>query len=166
MNHSTEKYDMSQSPTQSSPKRSSTQPDSIMTYEIHGHMLSNNDIDNPKNWPLYRKVYASSMAFAFAFVVSVLPQLPSFPNVKLTFLTAPSASQPTPPASPSYHPDSTSPRPHPSPASPSTSSASPSAPSTSLTCPSATAASPSTWSLCPSGCSSSSAPGWPRTSSP
>jgi hypothetical protein len=79
MNHSTEKTDMSQSPTQSSPKRSSTQPDSIMTYEIHGHMLSNNDIDNPKNWPIYRKVYASSVAFAFAFVVSVLPQPPSFP---------------------------------------------------------------------------------------
>jgi MFS transporter, DHA1 family, multidrug resistance protein len=42
-----------------------------MTYEIHGHMLSNTDIDNPKNWPLYRKIYASSVAFTFAFVVSV-----------------------------------------------------------------------------------------------
>jgi hypothetical protein len=47
-----------------------------MTYEIHGHMLSNTDIDNPKNWPLYRKIYASSVAFAFAFVVSVPSPLP------------------------------------------------------------------------------------------
>lgn len=82
MDHSAEKSDMSQSPTHSSPKRSSTQPDFIMTYEIHGHMLSNNDIDNPKNWPLYQKIYASSVAFAFAFVVSVPPSpflLPPLP---------------------------------------------------------------------------------------
>ena len=35
----------------------------------HGHILSPTDPDNPQNWPLYVKVYASSMATAFAFVV-------------------------------------------------------------------------------------------------
>ena len=34
-----------------------------------GHMMSADDPDNPQNWPLYRKVYASAVAFAFAWVV-------------------------------------------------------------------------------------------------
>ena len=34
-----------------------------------GHQLSANDPDNPQNWPFYRKVYASSVAFSFAFAV-------------------------------------------------------------------------------------------------
>jgi hypothetical protein len=35
----------------------------------HGHMMSPDDPDNPQNWPLYRKVYASAVSFAFGFVV-------------------------------------------------------------------------------------------------
>lgn len=34
-----------------------------------GHMMSADDPDNPQNWPLYKKVYASMVAFAFAWVV-------------------------------------------------------------------------------------------------
>ena len=34
-----------------------------------GHSMHANDPDNPQNWPLHRKVYASSVAFAFAFAV-------------------------------------------------------------------------------------------------
>lgn len=34
-----------------------------------GHMMSADDPDNPQNWPLYRKLYASAVAFAFAWVV-------------------------------------------------------------------------------------------------
>ena len=34
-----------------------------------GHMMAANDPDNPQNWPLYKKVYASTVAFAFAWVV-------------------------------------------------------------------------------------------------
>ncbi|MCJ1369237.1 hypothetical protein MMC20_000447 [Loxospora ochrophaea] len=35
-----------------------------------GHMMSPDDPDNPQNWPFLKKVYASSMAFGFAFVVA------------------------------------------------------------------------------------------------
>lgn len=34
-----------------------------------GHMMSADDPDNPQNWPLYRKLYASAVAFAFTWVV-------------------------------------------------------------------------------------------------
>lgn len=34
-----------------------------------GHMMPANNPDNPQNWPLYKKVYASAVAFAFAWVV-------------------------------------------------------------------------------------------------
>ena len=34
-----------------------------------GHMMAADDPDNPQNWPLYKKVYASAVAFAFAWVV-------------------------------------------------------------------------------------------------
>ena len=34
-----------------------------------GHMMAANDPDNPQNWPVQRKVYASAVAFAFAWVV-------------------------------------------------------------------------------------------------
>lgn len=34
-----------------------------------GHMMSADDPDNPQNWPLYKKFYASAVAFAFAWVV-------------------------------------------------------------------------------------------------
>ena len=33
------------------------------------HMLSPNDPDNPMAWPLWKKVYASTAAFACAFTV-------------------------------------------------------------------------------------------------
>ena len=34
-----------------------------------GHMMAANDPDNPHNWPVQRKIYASAVAFAFAWVV-------------------------------------------------------------------------------------------------
>ena len=34
-----------------------------------GHMMSADDPDNPQNWPLYKKLYASAVGFAFAWVV-------------------------------------------------------------------------------------------------
>ena len=34
-----------------------------------GDMMSADDPDNPQNWPLYKKVYASAVGFAFAWVV-------------------------------------------------------------------------------------------------
>ena len=34
-----------------------------------GHMMSADDPDNPQNWQLYKKVYASAVGFAFAWVV-------------------------------------------------------------------------------------------------
>lgn len=34
-----------------------------------GHMMSADDPDNPQKWPLHKKVYASAVAFAFAWVV-------------------------------------------------------------------------------------------------
>ena len=36
------------------------------------HMMSADDPDNPQNWPLYKKIYVSAVAFTFAWVVSVL----------------------------------------------------------------------------------------------
>ncbi|KAL8722696.1 MAG: hypothetical protein Q9225_000863 [Loekoesia sp. 1 TL-2023] len=35
-----------------------------------GHMMSPDDPDNPQNWPFWRKVYASTVATAFAFAVA------------------------------------------------------------------------------------------------
>lgn len=34
-----------------------------------GHMMLADDPENPQNWPLYKKVYVSAVAFAFAWVV-------------------------------------------------------------------------------------------------
>ena len=34
-----------------------------------GHMMSPTDPDNPQNWPIFKKVYASSVSVAFAFAV-------------------------------------------------------------------------------------------------
>ena len=34
-----------------------------------GHTMSADDPDNPQNWPLYKKIYVSATAFAFAWVV-------------------------------------------------------------------------------------------------
>ena len=34
-----------------------------------GHMMSATDPDNPQNWPVYKKVYVSVVAFAFSWVV-------------------------------------------------------------------------------------------------
>ncbi|KAK4696395.1 hypothetical protein P7C71_g1515, partial [Lecanoromycetidae sp. Uapishka_2] len=34
-----------------------------------GHMMAADDPDNPQNWPLYKKIYASAVAFAFTWVV-------------------------------------------------------------------------------------------------
>ncbi len=33
------------------------------------HNMSPFDPDNPQNWPVYKKIFASSASFAFAFVV-------------------------------------------------------------------------------------------------
>ncbi|KAL9600942.1 MAG: hypothetical protein Q9219_002877 [cf. Caloplaca sp. 3 TL-2023] len=37
---------------------------------VVGHMMSPDDADNPQNWPFWRKIYASTVAAAFAFVVA------------------------------------------------------------------------------------------------
>ena len=37
-----------------------------------GHIMLANDPDNPQNWPLYKKIYVSSVAFAFSWVVYVI----------------------------------------------------------------------------------------------
>ena len=34
-----------------------------------GHMMAADDPDNPQNWPIQKKIYASAVAFAFAWVV-------------------------------------------------------------------------------------------------
>ncbi len=34
-----------------------------------GHMMAANDPDNPQNWPVHRKIYASAVAFTFSWVV-------------------------------------------------------------------------------------------------
>lgn len=34
-----------------------------------GHMMAANDPDNPQKWPVQKKIYASAVAFAFAWVV-------------------------------------------------------------------------------------------------
>jgi len=33
------------------------------------HMMSADDPDNPQNWPILKKTYASAVAFAFAWIV-------------------------------------------------------------------------------------------------
>ena len=38
-----------------------------------GHMMAANDPDNPQNWPVHRKVYASAVGFTFSWVVYALP---------------------------------------------------------------------------------------------
>lgn len=34
-----------------------------------GHMMLADDPDNPQNWPILKKIYASAVAFAFAWTV-------------------------------------------------------------------------------------------------
>ena len=34
-----------------------------------GHMMAANGPENPQNWPVQKKIYASAVAFAFAWVV-------------------------------------------------------------------------------------------------
>ena len=41
-----------------------------------GHAMSPRDPDNPFNWPLYRRVYASAVSYAFGFAVWVLLRSP------------------------------------------------------------------------------------------
>ena len=41
----------------------------VDTVAVGGHMMSADDPDNPQNWRLYKKIYASAVAFAFAWVV-------------------------------------------------------------------------------------------------
>ena len=43
-------------------------PMTVMTAPA-GHMMAANDPDNPQNWPVQRKIYASAVAFAFTWVV-------------------------------------------------------------------------------------------------
>ncbi|OCL13664.1 MFS general substrate transporter [Glonium stellatum] len=45
-------------------------PNHLSTSAILSHQLSATDPDNPMNWPLYRRVYASAVSWAFAFVVA------------------------------------------------------------------------------------------------
>jgi len=35
----------------------------------NGHVMSADDPDNPQNWPYYKRVYVSLVAFVFAWVV-------------------------------------------------------------------------------------------------
>ena len=37
-----------------------------------GHMMSADDPDNPQNWAYHKKIYVSSVAFAFAWAVYVM----------------------------------------------------------------------------------------------
>jgi len=37
--------------------------------EILSHSLSSNDPENPMNWHIHRRIYASSVAWFFAFAV-------------------------------------------------------------------------------------------------
>ena len=48
--------------TMGEPSKMSTEP-----VAGGGHMMSPDDADNPFNWPLYRRVYVSAVAVAFAF---------------------------------------------------------------------------------------------------
>lgn len=53
-----------------SPKMDDTdlKPMTVMTAPA-GHMMAANDPDNPQNWHVQRKIYASAVAFAFTWVV-------------------------------------------------------------------------------------------------
>jgi hypothetical protein len=57
----------------SSQKHQNMTSEPIVKEKIHGHMLSASDPDNPQNWPIHRKVYASMVSTVFAFAVSVTP---------------------------------------------------------------------------------------------
>ncbi|KAL8951265.1 MAG: hypothetical protein Q9222_002744 [Ikaeria aurantiellina] len=57
-------HDNPMSSPSSDPKMESAVPPSV------GHMMSPTDPDNPQNWPLHRKLYASTVAVAFAFAVA------------------------------------------------------------------------------------------------
>ncbi|KAL8926935.1 MAG: hypothetical protein Q9172_001596 [Xanthocarpia lactea] len=55
------------------PSVESESPDATMDSVVHplvGHMMSPTDPDNPQNWPRSRKIYASTVAMAFAFAVA------------------------------------------------------------------------------------------------
>ncbi|KAI9871535.1 MAG: hypothetical protein M1830_002778, partial [Pleopsidium flavum] len=45
-------------------------PTSLGEDSMTGHMMSLQDPDNPLNWPIYKRIYASAVALAFAFVVA------------------------------------------------------------------------------------------------
>ena len=43
----------------------------VLAASAGDHMMSTDDPDNPQNWPIQKKVYVSSVAFAFSWVVYV-----------------------------------------------------------------------------------------------
>ncbi len=45
------------------------EPSEEATGLMTGHMMSLQDPDNPPNWPIHRRIYASAVSVAFAFVV-------------------------------------------------------------------------------------------------
>ena len=63
-------------------------PNNLSTSAILSHQLSPTDPDNPMNWPLYRRVYASAVSWAFAFVVCVNTN--SYYGLNLTGILGPS----------------------------------------------------------------------------
>lgn len=48
---------------------SSKNEDAMKAMATPTHMMSNDDPDNPQNWPIFKKTYASAVAFAFAWIV-------------------------------------------------------------------------------------------------
>ena len=55
--------------TNSSNSGDATKETAGSTPAAGGHMMSATDPDNPQNWPVYKKVYVSVVAFAFSWVV-------------------------------------------------------------------------------------------------
>jgi MFS transporter, DHA1 family, multidrug resistance protein len=49
--------------------QSEKQPNTMATTQIVSHSLPADDPDNPMNWPLHRKLYASAVAWFFSFAV-------------------------------------------------------------------------------------------------
>ncbi|KAK3168376.1 hypothetical protein OEA41_004823 [Lepraria neglecta] len=56
--------------TNSSNSGDATKETAGSTPAAGGHMMSATDPDNPQNWPVYKKVYVSVVAFAFSWVVA------------------------------------------------------------------------------------------------
>lgn len=59
---------MHTSPSNSTMQKPSPMEESKTTMTV-GHAMTLQDPENPQNWPVYRKVYASFTAYAFGFAV-------------------------------------------------------------------------------------------------